>query len=146
MSLGNELHDAVSSVNELSAASMGDSASPVGAIVRILNNQLQVSALRARRCGVSARVRRRAGACVCGRMGNVAERGWCAHVWVTALALSTLSCTSKEACCGGKLVSRSVQAGVLVYMNVHRDECTWRAARLDATVIHWKSNTHKINH
>eukprot|EP00798_Chlamydomonas_sp_ICE-L_P016744 gene16744-23016_t len=41
MVLGSELHGVVGSVNELSAVSMGDPSSPVGAIVRILNNQLQ---------------------------------------------------------------------------------------------------------
>jgi hypothetical protein len=35
----------VSSVNELSAASMGDPTTPLGAIIRILNNQMQVRQL-----------------------------------------------------------------------------------------------------
>lgn len=39
--VGGELESAVASINDLNAASIGDSSSPVGAIVRILNNQLQ---------------------------------------------------------------------------------------------------------
>lgn len=36
------MHPQVSSVNELGTATLGDPATPMGAIVRILNNQLQV--------------------------------------------------------------------------------------------------------
>lgn len=32
---------AVSNINDLNAAAIGDTSSPIGAIVRILNNQLQ---------------------------------------------------------------------------------------------------------
>lgn len=40
VSLGEELGSAVADVNELSGAAAGDPASPLGAVVRILNNQL----------------------------------------------------------------------------------------------------------
>jgi nuclear pore complex protein Nup62 len=39
--VGGELQAAVSNINDLNAAAMGDTSSPVGAIIRILNNQLQ---------------------------------------------------------------------------------------------------------
>ncbi len=42
VSLGEELGSAVADVNELSGAAAGDPASPLGAVVRILNNQLLV--------------------------------------------------------------------------------------------------------
>eukprot|EP00955_Chlamydomonas_euryale_P116307 366410-Chlamydomonas_euryale.AAC.6 len=41
MSLGTELQSAVANINDLNAAAVGDTSSPVGAVVRILNNQLQ---------------------------------------------------------------------------------------------------------
>jgi len=41
LALGGELQATVSSINELSAASLGEASTPLGAIVRILNNQLQ---------------------------------------------------------------------------------------------------------
>lgn len=39
--LGAELQASVAHINDLNAATLGDTSSPVGAIVRILNNQLQ---------------------------------------------------------------------------------------------------------
>ncbi len=38
--MGNQLQTSVGSINDLNASTIGDTNTPVGAIVRILNNQL----------------------------------------------------------------------------------------------------------
>jgi len=59
MTLGEDLHATVGSVNELGTATLGDPSTPLGAIVRILNNQLQaVAQLETRTSDLGGELRR----------------------------------------------------------------------------------------